>query len=57
MPESLEFYEIELEKITSRTSGFKKQSRKRAHSFSLTYAKKAVNETQKKLDIAKKLWG
>lgn len=57
MPESLEFYEIELEKVTAEHLDLKNNPEKRAHSFSLTYAKKAVNETQKKLDIAKKLWG
>lgn len=28
----------------------------REHSYSLTYAKKAVNEAQKNYDLAKKLW-
>lgn len=27
------------------------------HSYTLTYAKKAVNEAQKNLDTAKKIWG
>lgn len=29
----------------------------RQHAYTLTYAKKAVNEAQKNLDIAVKLWG
>jgi hypothetical protein len=29
---------------------------KREHSFSLTYAKKAVNEAEKNFETAKKLW-
>ena len=34
----------------------KENADKREHSFSLTYAKKAVNEAEKNLEIAKKLW-
>lgn len=29
----------------------------REHMYTLTYAKKAVNEAQKNYDLAKKLWG
>lgn len=32
-------------------------SEKRQHSYDLTYAKKAVNELKKKVEIAMKLWG
>jgi hypothetical protein len=35
---------------------YKQNPDKREHSFSLTYAKKAVNEAEKNLEIAKKLW-
>ena len=35
---------------------YKRNPDKREHSFSLTYAKKAVNEAEKNLEIAKKLW-
>ena len=35
---------------------YKQNPGKREHSFSLTYAKKAVNEAEKNLEIAKKLW-
>lgn len=57
MPESLEFYEIELEKVTAEHKDLKDNPEKRSHAFSLTYAKKAVNETAKNLERAKKLWG
>lgn len=56
MPESLEFYEYELEKAKERHEGLKSGKYERTHSFSLTYAKKEVNELQKKFDLAKKLW-
>lgn len=29
----------------------------REHAYTLTYAKKAVNEAQKNYELAKKLWG
>ncbi len=57
MPESLEYYEFELEKAKQKHQALKNGTIERDHSFSLTYAKKAVNEIQKKLDIAQKLWG
>lgn len=56
MPESLEFYEYELEKAKERHAGIKNGSIKREHSFSLSYAGKAVKELEVKLLIAKKLW-
>lgn len=56
MPESLEFYEFELEKAKAKHEGLKNGIIERSHSFSLTYAKKDVNEAQKKLDLAKRLW-
>jgi len=57
MPESLELYEFELEKAKDKHEGLKSGKYERTHSFSLTYAKKEVNELQKKLDLAIKLWG
>jgi hypothetical protein len=57
MPESLEYYEHLLEKARAKHEGLKNGTIKREHSFSLTYAKKEVNEIKKKLDIAQKLWG
>lgn len=56
MPESLEFYEYQLEKAKEKHEGLKSGAIERAHSFSLTYAKKEVNEIEKKLLMAKKLW-
>lgn len=56
MPESLEYYEHELERAMQKHEGLKIGTIERSHSFSLTYAKKELNEIKKKLDIAKKLW-
>jgi len=56
MPESLEYYEFELEKAKARHEGLKNGSIARTHSFSLTYAKKEVNEIEGKLKLAKRLW-
>jgi hypothetical protein len=57
MPESIEFYEYKLEKATEYHEGLKSGKYPREHSFSLTYAKKEVNELTKNLELAKKLWG
>lgn len=57
MPESIEYYEHKLEVATEYHEGLKSGKYERSHSFSLSYAKKEVNECQKKLDLAKKLWG
>jgi hypothetical protein len=56
MPESLEFYEFELEKAKAKHEGLKNGSIPRLHSFSLTYAKKEVNEIESKLKIARRMW-
>jgi hypothetical protein len=56
MPESLEFYEFELEKAKRKHEGLKNGTIERSHSFSLTYAKKEVNEIEKKLKLAQRLW-
>lgn len=56
MPESVEYYEYELERAKMKHEGLKSGEIVRSHSFSLTYAKKEVNELTKKLDLAKKLW-
>lgn len=57
MPESIEFYEFKFEKAKEYHEGLKSGKYERSHSYSLTYAKKAVNEAEKNLTIAKKLWG
>ena len=56
MPESLEYYEYELEKAKAKHEELKNNPEKRSHSFSLTYAKKELNEITKKLETAKILW-
>ena len=56
MPESVEFYEYKVEDAKMTHEFYKQNPDKREHSFSLTYAKKAVNEAEKNLEIAKKLW-
>ena len=56
MPESLEFYEFELEKAKMKHEGLKNGTIERSHSYSLTYAKKEVNEAENKLKLAHRLW-
>lgn len=57
MPESLDYFEKQLEKAVAYHQGLKDGTIERWHSYSLTYAKKDVNELQKKVEIAKLLWG
>ena len=56
MPESLDFYEFELEKAKAKHEGLKNGTIERSHSYSLTYAKKELNEVEKKYQLAQKLW-
>ena len=56
MPESVEFYEYKVEEAKMKHEFYKANPDKREHSFSLTYAKKSVNEAEKNLATAKKLW-
>jgi hypothetical protein len=56
MPESLEYYEFELEKAKANHEGLKNGTIEKRHSYSLTYAKKDVNEIEKMLNLAKRLW-
>ena len=56
MPESVEYFEFELEKAKLKHEGMKNGTIEREHSFSLTYAKKEVNEMTSKLELAKRLW-
>jgi hypothetical protein len=56
MPECLEFYEFKLEQAKIKHEGLKNGTIERSHSFSLTYAKKEVNEAEKNIQIAKRLW-
>ena len=57
MPESIEYFEFELEKAKVEHEGIKNGSIPRLHSYSLTYAKKRVNEMEDKYKLAQKLWG
>ena len=57
MPESLEYFEFCLEQATEKHKGLKDGTIEREHSYSLTYAKKEVNDLKKKVVIAEKLWG
>ena len=56
MPESLEFFEIQLEEATAYHQGLKDGSIKREHSYSLIYAGKKVKELKSKYETAVKLW-
>lgn len=57
MPESIDFYRHKLEKAKEYHEGLKSGKYPREHAYSLTYAKKEVNELQKKYELAVKLWG
>ena len=56
MPESVEYYEFKLSAAKEKHEGLKNGTIARSHSFSLTYAKKEVNEIEKNLSLAKRLW-
>lgn len=56
MPESVDFYKFKLEKAQKYHADLKSGAEERRHAYSLTYAKKAVNEAQKNYDLAVKLW-
>lgn len=57
MPDSLSYYEFKLEEARRNHKELKDNPEKRSHSYSLTYAKKEVNNSKKNLDLAVKLWG
>lgn len=57
MPESVEYFEKKLEKAKEAHRFYLENPDKRGHSYSLAYAKKDVNEMQRKYDLAVKLWG
>lgn len=56
MPESVDFYTYKLEKAKEHHEGVKSGKYPKDHSFTLTYAKKEVNELEKKLQLAIRLW-
>ena len=57
MPESLEFFKIQLDEAIEYHKGLKDGSIKREHSYSLTYANNKVKDLKSKYEIALKLWG
>lgn len=57
MPESLDYYRKVVEQAKARHQGLKDGTIEREHAYSLTYAKKAVNEAEKNLQRAIRLWG
>jgi len=57
MPESLEFFQVKLEEAKAKHQDLKNNPEKREHPCSLTYAKKAVNDLEKKVKLAQVLWG
>lgn len=57
MPESLEYYQFRLEQAKQYHETLKANPELRSHSYSLTYAKKEVNELETKVKLAEKLWG
>lgn len=56
MPESLEYFQFKLAKAKEKHQDLKDNPEKRAHDYSLTYAKKAVNELAKQVKLAELLW-
>ena len=56
MPESVDFFEVQLEEAIEYHKALKDGSIKRAHSYSLTYANKRVKDLTDKVKTAKMLW-
>ena len=57
MPESLNYFKFKLEQAEELHRQYKSKERPQEHSYSMTYAKKDVNELKKKVEIAERLWG
>lgn len=57
MPESIEYYEFLVEKKRQIHQGLKSGELAKSHSFSLTYAKKELNQAEANLKTAIILWG
>jgi len=57
MPDCIGFYEYKVEEATKYHEGIKCGEIKKEHAYTLTYAKKARNEAEKNLALAKRLWG
>lgn len=56
MPECIDYYAYKLEEAKALHEALKNGSIEKRHSYSLVYAKKEVNELEKKLALANKLW-
>jgi len=56
MPESIEYYSFLVEQKKAKHEWLKSWTIEKSHSYSLTYAKKELNEAIKNLDFSKKLW-
>jgi hypothetical protein len=56
MPESIEYFEYKVATAKEYHEGLKSGKYPRAHSYSLTYAKKDLNEAEKNFKTAQKLW-
>ncbi|MDH3000207.1 hypothetical protein A1D23_08435 [Chelonobacter oris] len=56
MPSSLDYFEFELAKAKEKHQNLKDHPEMREHGYSLTYAKKALNDLEKKVTLAKQLW-
>lgn len=56
MPESLNYYKDKYAKAVKYHSGLKTGKYPREHAYSLSYAKKEVNDLKKKVELAEKLW-
>ena len=57
MPDSLEFFEFELEKAKKKHQYLKDNPSERRHSMSLQYSNRDVKELQEKVNLAIRLWG
>lgn len=57
MPDSLEFFEFELDKAKKHHQHLKDNPNARHHSMSLQYANKAVKDLEEKVVLAIRLWG
>lgn len=57
MPESIEYFQYKLKIAKEYHAGVKSGKYPKEHTFTLTYAKKEVNELEKKVQLAIKLWG
>ena len=57
MPESIDYFEFKLNQAKEKHTLLKEDPSKRSHSYSLTYAKKELNDLTDKVKLAVRLWG